>query len=86
VMPRLLQRLVSDFASPQAPQDLARVKAFIDILGGYGMTAAFKGIMAILTNNRAWLPVRAPLVALNDAEFERLKAQMAAFAVDPLKE
>jgi 4-hydroxy-tetrahydrodipicolinate synthase len=82
VMPRLLQRLVVQFDGPNAPRDLARVKAFIDILGGYGMTAAFKGIMAILTADAGWRRVRAPLVALSDTEFGRLKIQLHNFALD----
>ena len=82
VMPHLLQRLVAQFDAAEAPRDLARVKAFIDILGGYGMTAAFKGIMAILNNDPGWRRVRAPLVALTDAEFERLQVQMKIFALD----
>jgi 4-hydroxy-tetrahydrodipicolinate synthase len=86
VMPRLLQRLVAGFDGPNAARDMARVKAFIDILGGYGMTAAFKGIMAILTNDPGWRRVRAPLVALSDAEFERLQGQMKAFALDPAQD
>ena len=82
VLPRLLQRLVAQFDGPQAARDLARVKAFIDILGGYGMTAAFKGIMALVNNDPGWRRVRAPLVALTDPEFARLTVQWTAFAVD----
>ena len=82
VMPRLLQRLVAQFDAADAPRDMARVKAFIDILGGYGMTAAFKGIMAILNQDDGWRRVRAPLVALSDAEFARLKIQLQDFALD----
>lgn len=86
VMPHLLQRLTARFDAanpdPRAARDMARVKAFIDILGGYGMTAAFKGIMAILNDDPGWRRVRAPLVALTDAEFERLQGQMKAFALD----
>ena len=82
VMPHLLQRLVAQFDAAEAPRDMARVKAFIDILGGYGMTAAFKGIMAILNNDPGWRRVRAPLVALTDAEFERLQVQVKNFALD----
>ncbi len=82
VMPRLLQRLVAQFDGANAARDMARVKAFIGILGGYGMTAAFKGIMAILENDAGWRRVRAPLVALSDAEFERLQVDMKSFALD----
>ena len=82
VMPRLLQRLVAEHDGADAARDLARVKAFIDILGGYGMTAAFKGIMAIQTGRPDWRRVRAPLAALSDAEFEQLGRQMTSFALD----
>ncbi len=82
VLPRLLQRLVAQHDGPNAARDLQRVKDFIAILGGYGMTAAFKGIMAILSNQPNWRHVRAPLVALDDAEFDRLVAEMKTFALD----
>jgi len=86
VLPHLLQRLVAEFDGPEAPRDLQRVQDFIDILGGYGMTAAFKGIMAILNNDPGWRHVRPPLVALTDAEYQLLVAQMKAFALDPGKD
>ena len=83
VMPRLLQRLVAEFDGPQAERDQARVKAFIQILlDGWGMTAAFKGVMAILNNDPGWRRVRAPLVALTDAQMAQLATQMADFALD----
>lgn len=86
VLPRLLQRLVSDFDGPQAARDLRRVQEFIAILGGYGMTAAFKGIMALLTRQPGWRRVRPPLVALDDAAYARLEQQLAAFALDPTRD
>ena len=87
VMPRLLQRLVGEFDGPQAARDQARVQSFIDILlSGYGMTAAFKGIMAILNNDPGWRYVRAPLVALTDAQMARLAVQMTAFALDQTRD
>ncbi|MEP6875010.1 MAG: dihydrodipicolinate synthase family protein [Burkholderiales bacterium] len=82
VLPRLIQHLVTQHAGPDATRDAQRVQAFIDVLGGYGMTAAFKGIMAILDDHAGWRRVRPPLVALSDAEFDRLVVQMRAFAVD----
>ena len=82
IMPRLVQRLVGQFDSPQAPHDQQRVLALLDILGGYGLTAAFKGIMAFLHDDPAWLRVRPPLVALSDAEYQRLAAQIRAYAID----
>lgn len=82
VLPRLLQRLVTQFDGPDAARDLQRVQEFIAILGGYGMTAAFKGIMALLNDAPGWRRVRPPLVALDDAELERLAQQWRAFALD----
>jgi 4-hydroxy-tetrahydrodipicolinate synthase len=83
VMPRLLQRLVGEFDGPQAVRDQARVTAFIEILvDGWGMTAAFKGIMALLNNDPSWRYVRAPLVALDDAQMARLSALMTVFGLD----
>jgi 4-hydroxy-tetrahydrodipicolinate synthase len=84
VMPHLVGRLATapGEAGEQAQRDLQRVRAFLDILGGYGMTAAFKAIMAILDGDAGWRRVRPPLVALDDAELLRIETQMAAFALD----
>ena len=83
VMPRLLQRLVGEFDGPNAARDQARVKAFIEILvDGWGMTAAFKGIMAILSGEPGWRRVRAPLVALDEAQMARLTALMMVYGLD----
>ena len=83
VMPRLLQRLVAEFEGANAARDQARVKAFIEILvNGWGMTAAFKGIMAILKKDPGWRRVRAPLVALDDTQMARLSAYMTVFDLD----
>lgn len=86
VMPLLVGRLVDQAEGPAAARDMARVREFLDVLGGYGMTAAFKAIMAILNDDPDWRRVRPPLVALDDAEFERLCAQMRAFALDRAKD
>ncbi|MDI9333348.1 MAG: dihydrodipicolinate synthase family protein [Cytophagales bacterium] len=87
VMPKLLGRLTSKFDAngydkQEAQNDLARVKAFIDILNRFNMTAAFKGIMAIKNNDASWRRVRPPLVSLSDAEFDRLQAMMKIFSLD----
>lgn len=82
VLPRLLQRLVAQHDGPDAARDLQRVQEFIAILGGYGMTAAFKGIMALISGEPGWRRVRPPLVALNDAELARLETQWRGFALD----
>lgn len=87
VMPLLLQRLVAEFEGSNAARDQARVKAFIEILvHGWGMTAAFKGVMAILNNDPGWRYVRAPLVALTDAQMAQLAIQMAGFALDQMRD
>jgi 4-hydroxy-tetrahydrodipicolinate synthase len=84
VMPQLVGRLAAAAGEdgPQAQRDLQRVRAFLDILGGYGMTAAFKAIMAIVDGDPGWHRVRPPLVALDADERARIAAQMACFALD----
>ncbi len=87
VMPRLLQRLVGTFEGPDSVRDQARVESFIAIfVDGWGITAAFKGVMAILNNDPGWRRVRAPLVALNDAELMRLSTLITAFALDQARD
>ena len=82
MMPRLVRRLVLSFDAAGAAQDQRRVLALLDVLGGYGLTPALKGIMAMLHDDRGWLRVRPPLVALSDAEFDRLAAQIRAYRID----
>lgn len=79
VMPRLVARMVSGHAQAS---DEARIDGLLKILGGYGLTAAFKGVMALLDDEPGWLRVRPPLVALDAQAFERLRGQMRAFAID----
>ena len=86
VLPHLLQRLVAQHDGPDAARDLQRVQDFIAILGGYAMTAAFKGIMSILTGEQSWRRVRPPLVALDDSEYARLMQQMKKFALDQTRD
>ena len=86
ILPQLVLRLVRDFDQPNAAADMARVQAFLKILGGYGMTAAFKGMMAELHGEPGWVRVRPPLVQLEDAEYQRLRTELAAFAVDPQRD
>lgn len=82
IAPRLIERLVEGHAGPDAAQDQQRLLALLAILGGYGLTAAFKGVMAHLTGHEGWRRVRPPLVALDDAEHARIGAQIAAFGLD----
>lgn len=80
--PRLVERLVLAHASPQAPVDQRRMLAILAALDGYGLTAAMKGMLAALTGQRDWLRVRPPLVALDEAAYARIAAQVAALGID----
>lgn len=82
IAPRLVHRMVAEAAAPNAANDLARIQELLKILGGYGLTAAFKSIMADITGNPGWRRVRAPLVALTDGEQARLSAQIKVFGLD----
>jgi 4-hydroxy-tetrahydrodipicolinate synthase len=66
--PRLLQRLVE---RPDAA-DLATVRRILEVATSYPLTAAMKGIMAILGGDQGWLRVRPPLVPLGESELEEL--------------
>jgi len=79
ILPALVHRLVVERERAMVQADVARVQAFLSLVGGYTMIPAFKGIMAVIDNDPAWLPVRAPLRALSAVEFERLRAQWLSF-------
>lgn len=85
IAPRLVQRLIQGAASPGAERDAQDVKELLAILGGYGLTAAFKSTMTLLTGHDGWRRVRAPLVALDDAAHERLAAQWRSFGLERLR-
>ena len=80
IMPQLVQRLVDDSFKTGADDDQHRVVELLDLLRGYGLTAAFKAVMAIQHQQRAWLRVRPPLVALSETQFQRFAAQWREFA------
>jgi 4-hydroxy-tetrahydrodipicolinate synthase len=82
-MPRLVDRLVMQPDAAGTARDLARVKRLLALLGGYPLTPALKGIMAVLSEERAWLRVRPPLVALADEGFAALEREIRAFGIDP---
>lgn len=82
-MPRLVHRLVAQPDAHQTAEDLARVKHLLALLGGYSLTPALKGIMAVLTGERTWLRVRPPLVAMTDDSFAALEREIRAFGLDP---
>lgn len=82
-MPRLVHRLVTQPDAHGTAKDLARVKQLLALLGGYSLTPALKGIMAVLTGERTWLRVRPPLVAVTDDSFVALEREIRAFGIDP---
>lgn len=84
--PRLVHRLVRNFDAPGAAEDQARVLKLLALLGGYALIPALKGIMTILTGDRAWLRVRPPLVALTDGELASLEQKVRAFGIDPARD
>lgn len=86
VLPRVVARLFQSSDPVQNQADLHRMRAFLDLLGGYGMTAAFKGVMAVLDGDDGWMPVRPPLRPLSSSEFARLRGQVAALAIDRASE
>ncbi len=85
-MPRHVHRMVSTPDAPGSAQDLARVQQLLAILGGYALMPALKGIMTILTGEKAWLRVRPPLVALTDEGLAALERQVRAFGIDTLRD
>jgi len=82
-MPRLVHRLVTQPDAPGTAHDHARVDRLLGLLGGYALTPALKGIMAMLSDDAAWLRVRAPLVALSPDGFAALEREVRAFGIHP---
>jgi 4-hydroxy-tetrahydrodipicolinate synthase len=80
ILPQLVQRLVDDSFKTGADDDQHRVQELLELLRSYGLTAALKAVLAIQHQQRGWLRVRPPLVALSDAQFERFAGQWRAFA------
>lgn len=79
ILPELVGHLVTQRDRQSVAANLARTQAFLDLVGGYTMIPAFKGIMAMIDQDMGWLRVRAPLVALSSDEFSRLRGQWQAF-------
>ncbi|AYQ29275.1 MULTISPECIES: dihydrodipicolinate synthase family protein [unclassified Polaromonas] len=81
-MPRLVKRLVTEPEAAATPAERERVVQLIGLLNGYSLMPALKGIMAMLSGDKAWLRVRAPLVALTADEYQALEKTIAAFGID----
>jgi 4-hydroxy-tetrahydrodipicolinate synthase len=82
-MPRVVHRLVTEPDAPGTAADEARIERLLALLGGYALTPALKGIMAITTGDTTWLRVRPPLVALTPEHYATLEREMRAFGIDP---
>lgn len=70
-LPRLVRRLVE--RPEAAAAELAAAKRVIELATSYPLTAAMKGIMAIVSGEERWLAVRPPLVPLQKHELEALR-------------
>ena len=79
-MPRVVKRLTTD---SEAAADLKRVIRMIDLLHDYSLMPALKGVMAILSGDKSWLRVRAPLVALASDQLTALGSAVRDFGIDP---
>lgn len=75
VLPRLVQRLLSPGATDD---DVARVRAFVDILFRQPFLPAFKAIVAERESDPTWCNVRAPLLPLDVRQRAALSAALAA--------
>jgi 4-hydroxy-tetrahydrodipicolinate synthase len=82
-MPRVVHSLVTQPDAPGTPAARERVLRLLALLQPYSLMPALKGIMALLDRDPAWLRVRAPLVALTDAQYQALAAAITAFGIDP---
>ncbi|HEY3048109.1 MAG TPA: dihydrodipicolinate synthase family protein [Polaromonas sp.] len=81
-MPRVIHRLVTQPNAPTTPAERERIIKLLGLLEGYSLMPALKGIMAMLTSDKAWLRVRAPLVALTPEQFQALEKTITAFGID----
>ena len=82
-MPRVVHRLATEPDAARTAADHARVERLLGWLGGYALIPALKAIMAAQTGHTGWLRVRAPLVALDGAQFKSFSQQLAALGLDP---
>ncbi|MFO1329763.1 MAG: dihydrodipicolinate synthase family protein [Rubrivivax sp.] len=78
VAPRLVQRLLAGPDAPDAAADLQRVQQVLALLNADGLTASYKAVLAQRSGHAGWRRVRAPLVAMDDAQAARLAAAWGA--------
>ena len=87
-MPRTVHRLATEPDANRTLADHARVARLLGWLGGYALIPALKAIMAVQTGDPdracAWLRVRAPLVAIDDARLAAFADELAEQGLTPL--
>lgn len=82
-MPQRVHRLVGDGCTPGTSGDLDHVARLLRLLGGYALTPALKGVMAMRSGDTGWLRVRPPLVALTAQTFGALQRELHAIGIAP---
>jgi 4-hydroxy-tetrahydrodipicolinate synthase len=85
-IPRLVDRLVMQAQAPGTVRERERVVELLALLAPYSLIPALKSVMASMSGDRGWLRVRAPLVALTDAEFTALDIVLRGLAIDPARD
>ncbi|MEO7888225.1 dihydrodipicolinate synthase family protein [Polaromonas sp.] len=85
-MPRLVKRLVTEPDAAATPAERERVVELIGLLSPYSLMPALKGIMAMLSGDKTWLRVRAPLVALTPDEYTALEKTIGTFGINTKSE
>jgi 4-hydroxy-tetrahydrodipicolinate synthase len=80
-MPQWVHRLVLTPDAPETPAEREQVLALLSVLTRYPLLPAIKSMMHLVSGDPAWLRVRAPLVALTDAEDADLRRQVQALGL-----
>ncbi|CAN5493694.1 dihydrodipicolinate synthase family protein [soil metagenome] len=81
-MPRVVNGQVTLPDADVTPAGRERILKLLAILQPYSLMPALKGIMAMLSGDKAWLRVRPPLVALTTDEYKALEKSIRAFGID----
>ena len=82
-LPRTVHGLVAQPDAEASAAGLARVQALLGALSGHALIPALKGVLALRDGDTAWLRVRPPLRALDDAGLARLRDDLAGIGFDP---
>ena len=81
----LVHRLVAQPDAPGTAHAISRAcERLLALLGGYSLTPALKGIMAVVTGERAWLARAATAGRARDRRSSAaLEREIRAFGIDP---